>query len=151
MLTLITMLVQKIESATMIGLMLLISWILYLILYFVLKPNRRKAQIKAAFICGGVATLVCDIILFFKFFDNFEYLNPGFSGIIYALILPGVMLLLVMIQSYINTSTYQREVRAKEKEQEKLRKKESHKKKFEPEPTEEPEPVPELEPASETE
>ncbi len=131
MLTYLTMLIEKIEGANVIPAMVLTVWVLYAALFLVIKPNRGKSQIKWAAILGLGATFVCDVIWFFQYFDNFEYRNPGLKGLLWLCLLPGVMLLFVMGQSYFNTGRYEREHREEAKELEKIRKKESRRAKFE--------------------
>ncbi len=128
------MFVQKIPEAKLIGIMFLISWIIYLILFFTVKANRQSGKPKAGMIWGLLATAASDILLFFKFFDNFVYLNPGMQGLLYAFLLPAAMLILVMVETYINVSIYQHKQKKEAKEQEKLRKKESKLKKYESAP-----------------
>ena len=131
MLTYLTMLFQKIEGANYIAALVACVWVLYAALFLVIRPNRGVRQIKWAAILGLGATFVCDVIWFFKYFDNFVYLNPGIGGMLWLCLLPGVMLLLVMVQSYFNTGRYEHERKKEAKEQEKLRKKESRRAKFE--------------------
>ena len=131
MLTYLTMLIQKIEGANVVAVMVLAVWVLYLALFLVIKPNRGKRQIRTAAILGLCVTLFCDAVWFFQYFDNFEYRNPGLKGLLWLCLLPGLMLLLVMGQSYFNTGRYEHEHRKEAKELEKLRKKESRRAKFE--------------------
>lgn len=133
MITWILLLLNKIEIAATVLAVLGIAWAIYLLLFLVIRANRSKRTIKNAFIAGAAATFVCDVIWFFKFFDNFEYLNPGAAGFLWLLIIFAVMLILVMVQSYFNVNRYQHEEKIRSKEQEKSRKKESRKKKFEAE------------------
>lgn len=107
------------------------SWALFALLFFVVKPNRGFSQIKWAGICGAIVTFVCDIIWFFTFFDNFDYINPGLKGMLWFAVLPGAMLVLVMILTYINTNHYHHNEIKRQKEEKKLRKKESRRAKYE--------------------
>lgn len=131
MLTWLIMQIQKIEGANLVLIVCAAAWIIFLGLFIVIKANRGKSQFKTAFITGGVLTLICDIIWFFKFFDNFEYLNPGFGGVIWLFILPGAMLFAVMFLSYVNASRYEFDKEKREKEKAKQRKKEKRLKKAE--------------------
>ena len=131
MLTWLTMLIQKIEGSNLIILIIAAMWLLYLGFFFVVKANRTKKAFKTAIISGAVATEICDIVWFFKFFDNFEYINPGLSGIMWFCLLPVLMFFLVMILSYINASRYEFDKKKREKEAAKAKKKEKRRKKFE--------------------
>lgn len=131
MITWILMLINKVETANTVLAVLGIAWAIYLLLFFIIRANRTKGRIKAALISGAVLTLICDIIWFFKFFDNLDYLNPGVGGWLWLCIIFIGMLLLVMIESYINVNRFQHEESLRLKEAEKLRKKDSRKKKFE--------------------
>ncbi len=134
MLTWITMLVQKIESANYIVALIGACWVLYLLLFLVIRPNRRKGPFKVALVLGLIATAVCDAVWFFQFFDNFVYTNPGLKGLFWLALMPGLLLLLVMVQSYFNTGSFEHERKQQLKEEEKLRKKESRRAKFEEHP-----------------
>ena len=133
MLTWLTMLIQKIQGSNLIIFVILAMWILYLLFFFVVKANRTKKAIKNAFITGAVATGICDIVWFFKFFDNFEYLNPGLSGMLWLCLLPALMFISVTSLSYINASRYEFDKKQREKEAAKQRKKEKRRKKTEAE------------------
>ena len=131
MLTWLTMLIQKIEGSNLVLIIVSVMWLLYLGFFFVVKANRGKEKFKTAIISGAVATLICDIIWFFKFFDNFEYINPGLKGIMWFCLLPVFLFFLVMILSYINASRYEFDKKKREKEAAKAKKKEKRRKKFE--------------------
>ena len=131
MLTWLTMLIQKIEGANIIIAIIGAMWVLYLGFFFVVKANRSKKAIKSAFIAGAVITLICDIVWFFKFFDNFEYINPGIGGAMWFCLLPVLLFLTVMFLSYINASRYEFDKKKREKEAAKQKKKEKHRKKYE--------------------
>ncbi len=132
MITWLVMLFQKISVANYIAIMMAVVWVIYIALFLVIKPNRGKRKIANAVLVGAAVTFVCDIVWFFKFFDNFQYLNPGISGIAWLCLLPAAMLLTVMFLSYINTSRYQYDEKKRLKEEEKQRKKESRRAKYEP-------------------
>ena len=131
MLTWLTMLIQKIEGSNFVLVIVAAMWLLYLGFFFAVKANRGKQKFKTAIISGAVATLICDIIWFFKFFDNFEYRNPGLKGIMWFFLLPVFLFFLVMILSYINASRYEFDKKKREKEAAKAKKKEKRRKKFE--------------------
>lgn len=131
MLTWLTMLIQKIEGSNFVLVILLAMWILYFGFFFVVKANRGKKKIKTALITGAVITEICDIVWFFKFFDNFEYINPGFGGILWFALLPVLMFIAVMYLSYVNASRYEFDKKKREKEEAKQKKKEKRRKKFE--------------------
>ena len=131
MLTWLTMFFQKIEGSNLVLIIVSVMWLLYLGFFFVVKANRGKEKFKTAIISGAVATLICDIIWFFKFFDNFEYINPGLKGIMWFCLLPVFLFFLVMILSYINASLYEFDKKKREKEAAKAKKKEKRRKKFE--------------------
>ena len=131
MLTWLTMLIQKIEGSNFVLVIVAAMWLLYLGFFFAVKANRGKQKFKTAIISGAVATLICDIIWFFKFFDNFEYRNPGLKGIMWFCLLPVFLFFLVMILSYINASRYEFEKKKREIEAAKAKKKEKRRKKFE--------------------
>ena len=133
MLTWLTMLIQKIEGSNLVLIIVGAMWLLYLGFFFVVKANRGKEKIKTALISGAVATLICDIVWWFKFFDNFEYTNPGIKGVMWFFLLPVLMFLLVMLLSYINASRYEFDKKKREKLEAKQKKKEKHRKKFESE------------------
>lgn len=133
MLTFILMLIKKVDIFGAVGAILALCWVLYLILFSAVRPNRGKRQYKAAFITGAITTLVCDIVWFFKFFDNFTYLEPGIKELAWLLALPAAMLVLVMFQSYFNIGRFEHEQKQRMKEAEKQRKKDSRRKKHEPE------------------
>ena len=127
------MFLQKIEGSNIVLAVVAAMWVLYLGFFFVVKANRGKQKIKTALIAGAAATLICDIVWFFKFFDNFQYINPGFSGIMWFCLLPVLLFFLVMILSYINASRYEFDKKKREKEEAKAKKKEKRRKKFEEE------------------
>jgi len=131
LITFIVMALRKIELANYFLITVAAVWALYLGLFFVVKANRGKKQIKTALIAGLASTLVCDIVWFFKFFDNLDYEDPGLLGMAWLFLLPAVMLFMVMLLSYINTSRYEHEQKKRLKEEEKLRKKESRRAKYE--------------------
>ena len=131
MLTWLTMLIQKIEGSNFVLVIVAAMWLLYLGFFFAVKANRGKQKFKTAIISGAVATFICDIIWFFKFFDNFEYRNPGLKGIMWFCLLPVFLFFLVMILSYINASRYEFDKKKREKEAAKAKKKEKRRKKFE--------------------
>lgn len=131
MLTWLIMFIQKISAANYAAIVVIASWAVYLGLFFVIKPNRGKQQFKTAVIVGLCASAVCDVIWFFKFFDNFEYLNPGIGGIMWLCLLPAALLFVVMFLSYVNTGRYEHERKKRLKEEEKQRKKESRRAKYE--------------------
>ena len=133
MLTWLTMLIQKIEGSNFVLVIVAAMWLLYLGFFFAVKANRGKQKFKTAIISGAVATLICDIIWFFKFFDNFEYRNPGLKGIMWFCLLPVFLFFLVMILSYINASRYEFDKKKREKEAAKAKKKEKRRKKLEAE------------------
>lgn len=143
MLTFILMLAKKIEVAGTVGAIVGICWVLYLILFSAVRPNRTKRNYKTAVIIGVIATLACDIVWFFKFFDNFTYLNPDLKGFAWLLLLPAAMLVLVMFQSYFNIGRFEHEERRRMKEAEKQRKKDSRRKKHDDMPPPPPPPAPE--------
>lgn len=125
------MLIQKIEGSNLLLIIIGAMWILYLGFFFVVKANRGKQKLKTALIAGAIATLICDIVWFFKFFDNFQYVNPGLGGMMWFMLLPVLLFFLVMILSYINASRYEFDKKKREKEAAKAKKKEKHRKKFE--------------------
>lgn len=125
------MLIQKIEGSNTVLIIIAAMWLLYLGFFFVVKANRGKEKFKTAIITGAVITLVCDIVWFFKFFDNFEYINPGLKGIMWFCLLPALMFISVMFLSYINASRYEFDKKKREKEAAKQKKKEKRRKKFE--------------------
>ncbi len=133
MLTWLTMLIQKIEGSNLVLIILGAMWLLYLGFFFVVKANRGKQKLKTALIAGAIATLICDIVWFFKFFDNFQYVNPGLGGVMWFCLLPVLLFFLVMILSYINASCYEFDKKKREKEAAKAKKKEKRRKKFEAE------------------
>ena len=116
MLTWLTMLIQKIEGSNFVLVIVAAMWLLYLGFFFAVKANRGKQKFKTAIISGAVATLICDLIWWFKFFDNFEYTNPGIKGAMWFFILPVFLFFLVMILSYINASRYEFDKKKREKE-----------------------------------
>ncbi len=128
MLTFISMLIAKVDGAFAPIFVMLISWVLYFTLFIINKPNRGKKQLKAAAIAGLAVTLIADIVWFFKFFDNFTYLNPGLGAIAWFLLLPVLMLLTVFALSYVNSGNYiydekkRKELAAKEKKKAKRQK-----------------------------
>ena len=131
MITWLTMLIQKIEGSSLVLIILAAMWILYLGFFFVVKANRSKQKLKTAVITGAVATLICDVIWFFKFFDNFEYINPGLAGVMWFCLLPALMFISVMFLSYVNASRYEFDKKKREREEAKQRKKEKRRKKYE--------------------
>ncbi|MBQ8594773.1 MAG: hypothetical protein IJ406_02295 [Oscillospiraceae bacterium] len=131
MLTWLTMLFQKIEGSNILIAIIGAMWVLYLGFFFVVKANRGKQKLKTALIAGAIATLICDIVWFFKFFDNFQYVNPGLGGVMWFCLLPVLLFFLVMILSYINASRYEFDKKKREKEEAKQKKKEKRRKKFE--------------------
>ena len=131
MLTWLTMFIQKIEGSNLVLIIIGAMWLLYLGFFFVVKANRGKQKIKTAIISGAVATLICDIIWWFKFFDNFQYTNPGIKGVAWFCLLLVLLFFLVMILSYINASRYEFDKKKREIEEAKQKKKEKHRKKFE--------------------
>ncbi len=137
MLTWLTMLIQKVEGSNLVLIVLLAMWLLYLGFFFVVKANRGKQKIKTALIAGAVVTLICDIVWFFKFFDNFEYINPGLGGVMWFCLLPVLMFIVVMFLSYVNASRYEFDKKKREKEEAKQKKKERRRKKFEQQQNEE--------------
>ena len=131
MLTWLTMLLQKIEGSNLVIAIVAAMWLLYLGFFLIVKANRGKEKIKTALISGAVATLICDVVWWFNFFDNFEYINPGLKGMMWFCLLPVLLFLLVMILSYINASRYEFDKKKREKEAAKAKKKEKRRKKFE--------------------
>ena len=138
MLTSLTMFLQKISEAPVLIGMVLFSWIIYAVLFLVIRPNRNKRAIQTALIVGALVTLGCDAVWFFQYFDNFVYRNPGLKGLLWLAALPGALLLALMVQSYFNTGRFEHERKLEEKEREKLRKKESRRQKCEEHPKEPP-------------
>ena len=136
MLTWLTMLIQKIEGSNIVIAILCAMWVLYLGFFLVVKANRTKKAMKTALITGAVLTEICDVVWFFKFFDNFQYINPGLSGVMWFCLLPVLMFLGVMILSYLNASRYEFDKKKREKEAAKAKKKEKRRKKFETEDAE---------------
>ena len=137
MLTWLTMLIQKIEGSNILIAIIGAMWVLYLGFFFVVKANRTKKAIKTALITGAVLTEICDVVWFFKFFDNFQYINPGLGGVMWFCLLPVLLFFLVMILSYINASRYEFDKKKREKEEAKAKKKEKRRKKFENQQNEE--------------
>ena len=133
MLTWLTMLLQKVQGSNIVIAVVAAMWLLYLGFFFLVKANRGKEKIKTALIAGAVATLICDVIWWFKFFDNFEFINPGLNGVMWFCLLPVLLFLLVMVLSYINASRYEFDKKKREKEAKKQKKKEKHRKKYESE------------------
>ena len=133
MLTWLTMLFQKIEGSNLVIAIVAAMWLLYLGFFLIVKANRGKEKIKTALISGAVATLICDVVWWFNFFDNFEYINPGLKGMMWFCLLPVLLFLLVMILSYINASRYEFDKKKREKEAAKAKKKEKRRKKYESE------------------
>ncbi|MBQ4546750.1 MAG: hypothetical protein IJA17_06280 [Oscillospiraceae bacterium] len=136
MLTWLTMLIQKIEGSNIVIAILCAMWVLYLGFFLVVKANRTKKAMKTALITGAVLTEICDVVWFFKFFDNFQYINPGLGGVMWFCFLPVLMFLGVMILSYLNASRYEFDKKKREKEAAKAKKKEKRRKKFETEDAE---------------
>ena len=134
MITWLVMLIQKIEGSSLILAIIGAMWLLYLGFFLVVKANRTKKAVKNALIAGAVLTEICDIVWFFKFFDNFEYVNPGLGGIMWFCLLPVLMFLAVMYQSYVNASRYEFDKKKREKEAAKQKKQEKRRKKLEEEP-----------------
>lgn len=139
--TFILMLAKKIAVAGTVGAIVGVCWVLYLILFSAVRPNRTKRNYKTAAIIGTAATLVCDIVWSFKFFDNFTYLNPELKTFGWLLLLPAALLVLVMFQSYFNIGRFEHEQKQRMREAEKQRKKDSRRKKHEDMPP--PPPAPE--------
>lgn len=131
MITWLTMLLQKIEGANLIIAVIAALWLLYLIFFYAVKANRTKKAFKTALITGAVITEICDIVWFFKFFDNFDYVNPGLGGILWLCLLPALFFIAVMYLSYVNASRYEFDKKKREKEAAKQKKKERRRKKFE--------------------
>lgn len=131
MITWLTMLIQKIEGANLVIAIIGAMWVLFLGFFFVVKANRTKKALKTALISGAVVTEICDIFWLFKFFDNFEYLNPGLGGVMWFCLLPALMFILVMFLSYVNASRYEFDKKKREKEESKQKKKEKRRKKYE--------------------
>lgn len=131
MITWLLMNSNKIIGANYPLVIMIFSWALFALLFFVVKPNRGLNQLKWAGICGAIVTFICDVIWFFTFFDNFEYINPGVKGMLWFAALPGAMLVLVMILTYINTNHYHYNEEKRKKDEKKLRKKESRRAKYE--------------------
>lgn len=138
MITFITMLIQKVNSPAIVPVIILISWLIYTVLFLAVKVNRSKSHLKSFLITGAVMTLIADIIWFFKFFDNFEYLNPGIGGILWFAALPVLLILAVLYMSYVNASRYQYDEKKRKKEEAKQKKKERARKKYEKHPEETP-------------
>ena len=124
------MLIQKIEGSNLVIIIVGAMWLLYLGFFFVVKANRGKEKFKTAIISGAVVTLICDIIWWFKFFDNFQYINPGLKGAMWFCLLPVLMFFLVMFLSYVNASRYEFDKKKREKEAAKQKKKEKRRKKL---------------------
>lgn len=131
MITWLAMFLQKIEGANLFLTVVIAMWVLYAVFFLAVKANRRKKQIKFAIIYGIIATLISDFVWFFKFFDNLDYKNPGLGGIAWIVLLPILMFLLVMVQSYLNVNQYEHEKRLNQKEAAKQKKKEKRRKKYE--------------------
>ena len=125
------MFIQKIEGSNLILFIVGAMWILYLTFFLIVKANRGKKKIKTALITGAVLTFICDIVWWFKFFDNFEYTNPGLKGLMWFCLLPALLFIAVMYLSYVNASRYEFDKKKREKEEAKAKKKEKHRKKFE--------------------
>ena len=136
MITWFALFLQKVEGANIFPAVILAIWLLYAIFFLVVKANRTKKAIKVAIISGLVATLICDIVWFTRFFDNLDYKNPGMSGILWLALLPVLMFVLVMFLSYVNASRYEFDKKKREKEEAKQKKKEKRRKKFETEDAE---------------
>ncbi len=128
MLTFIAMLIAKVTAPFASLFVVLLSWVLLFALFIISKPNRGKKQFKAAAIAGLIATVIADLVWFFKFFDNFQYINPGLGAVAWFLLLPVLMLLAVFGLSYVNSSRYiydekkRKEAEAKEKKAAKRKK-----------------------------
>ncbi|MBQ7938401.1 MAG: hypothetical protein IJ283_07935 [Oscillospiraceae bacterium] len=131
MITWLIMFLQKIEGANLFIAVIGAMWVLYAGFFLAIKANRGKNQLKAAAISGLVVTFISDMVWFFKFFDNFEYRNPGVGGVLWILLLPVLMFLCVMVLSYINASRYEFDKKKREKEASKQKKKEKRRKKYE--------------------
>lgn len=127
MLTYFSMLLQEVNGSAVPLIMVLICWALYIGLFLVIKPNRGLKKLKVAAIGGLIATVIADIVWFFKFFDNFEYKNPGISGAIWFVLLPVLMFLAVLILSYFNSSQYIYDEKKRKEAEKKAHKKEKHK------------------------
>lgn len=128
MITWFALFLQKVEGANIFPAVVLAIWLLYAIFFLVVKANRTKKAIKVAFISGAVATLICDIVWFTRFFDNLDYKNPGMGGILWLALLPVLMFILVMFLSYVNASRYEFDKKKREKEEEKRKKAEKRQK-----------------------
>ena len=131
MITWLALFLQKIEGANLFLAVVIAMWVLYTGFFLAVKANRGKKQIKTAAIAGAAATLIADLVWFFKFFDNLQYINPGLGGIMWLALLPVFMFFLVMVLSYINASRYEYNKKKREKEAAKQKKKEKHRKKYE--------------------
>ena len=130
MLTWLTMLIQKIEGSNIIIAIIGVMWVLYIGLFLAVKANRSKKAFKTLLIAGAVVTEICDIVWFFRFFDNFQYINPGLGGVLWFCLLPVLMFLVVMYLSYVNASRYEFDKKKREKEAAKQKKKEKRAKKL---------------------
>ena len=131
MITWLIMFIQKIVGANYVAIIVAAVWALYLGLFLVITTNRGTRQLKTAVIVGLCATAICDVVWFFKFFDNFTYLDPGISGMLWFCLLPAAMLFIVMFLSYVNTSRFEHENKKRLKAEEKQRKKDSRRAKYE--------------------
>ena len=80
MLTFILMLIKKVEIFGAVGAILALCWVLYLILFSAVRPNRGERLYKTASITGAMGTLACDIVWFFKFFDNGGFKRKTFAN-----------------------------------------------------------------------
>lgn len=102
MLIVLTMLIQKVVGSPFIAALIGIIWIFYLLLFSIIKSNRSFKKFKTAFVTGVIVTFICDIVWFFKFFENFEYVNQGLGGILYFCLLPLLLFTNLIILSFIN-------------------------------------------------
>lgn len=128
MITWFALYLQKIEGANIFPVVIGAIWVLYAFFFLVVKANRTKKAIKTAVISGAVATFICDIVWFTRFFDNLTYKNPGVGGLLWLVILPIIMFVLVMFLSYVNASRYEFDKKKREKEEQKRKKEEKRKK-----------------------
>lgn len=131
MITWLALFLQKIEGANLFLVVVIAMWVLYAVLFLAVKANRTKKAIKTAVISGIIATFICDIIWFLKFFDNLDYRNPGVGALLWIVALPIALFFLVMVLSYINASRYEFDKKKREKEAEKQRKEAKRKKQLE--------------------
>lgn len=131
MITWITMLVQKVNSASAVLIVVIVSWLLFAGLFLAMKPNRQKSKFKNFLIDGVAITVASDILWLSVFFDNFRYNNPGLGGFLWLGVLPLLLIISVLIMSYANASLYEFDKKKREKAEAKARKKEKARKKYE--------------------